>query len=434
MRISCKLSRVYDIALLLFSLSVFFSNSAYAEIFKVQATGVYTMSTYETPVVAQERALKEAERRAVEQAGIYVESYTKTKNAIVQKDEILAITSNLITVLEKKITKKVDSANNLQFLAHIIATVDTDSVIKGLQRNDIQNVLKDYKDLQNKYLEQESEIARLKQAIADRTKDNEALLKQKASSLESDFLLNTRIEEANRLVYKGDFDSAIKIYTEIISKSDNIDIKSGIYANRSIAYMSLHNYDSALNDCNKSLTINPDNKLAYNNRSVVYYNIQKYIESLSDCNKALELDPSYVQAYINRGNAYVKLGNFTAALNDFNKSISLSETAVSYANRGALYCMSERFDEGLKDFTKAIEIDPNYANSYIGLGAIYLFREQYSLALKYLNKAIELNPDFGTGYGYRAQVYKKLGKKDLEKKDLEKAVSLGVAPGLPNGN
>ena len=440
MKINCKWFRIYCILLIQFILSVSVSNSASAEIINIQATGVYTMSIYETPVIAQERALKEAERRAIEQAGIYIESYTKTKNAVVQKDEILAITSNLINVIEKKLIKKIDSANNLQFVANIVATVDTDSILQGLKRTDIQNVLKDYNDLQNRYLEQEKEIAKLKQAISDKTKENETLLKEKVKALESDFLLSKKFEEANRLAYNRDFDSAIKLYTEAINIytklifSDDNEMISGVFTNRGYAYMNMNNYNAALSDYNKAISLNPNNNVAYNNRSVVYNNMQKYLEAVADCNKALKIDPSHAEAYINRGVSYMKLGNYTAAMQDFNKSISLTESAVSYANRGLAYCMSMNFEEGIKDLTKAIEIDPNYANSYISLGGIYLFREQYSLALKYLDKGIKLNPDFATGYMFRAQVYKELGKDDLAKKDSEKAASLGIAPDFPNGN
>ena len=40
-------------------------------------TGEYTMSDYETPAVAEQRALTYAKQRAAEQAGVYVDSYTK---------------------------------------------------------------------------------------------------------------------------------------------------------------------------------------------------------------------------------------------------------------------------------------------------------------------------------------------------------------------
>ena len=45
------------------------------------ATGEYTMSDYETPEVAEQRALAYAQQRAAEQAGVYIASYTKSTGA-----------------------------------------------------------------------------------------------------------------------------------------------------------------------------------------------------------------------------------------------------------------------------------------------------------------------------------------------------------------
>ena len=64
--------------------------------------GEYVMSDFETPDIAKQRAKARAEQNAVEQAGVYVESYTKTENSIVVKDEITAITIGILHVMDTK--------------------------------------------------------------------------------------------------------------------------------------------------------------------------------------------------------------------------------------------------------------------------------------------------------------------------------------------
>lgn len=52
------------------------------------AKGEYTMSDYETPSVAEERAFAYAKRSAAEQAGVYVASYTKSTGAQISEDRV----------------------------------------------------------------------------------------------------------------------------------------------------------------------------------------------------------------------------------------------------------------------------------------------------------------------------------------------------------
>lgn len=63
---------------LLINGSLFVMPVASAEIYT--ADGEYTMSKYETVDIAEQRAIKDAMRHAQEQAGIYIESYSRMKN------------------------------------------------------------------------------------------------------------------------------------------------------------------------------------------------------------------------------------------------------------------------------------------------------------------------------------------------------------------
>ena len=56
------------------------TGQAFAEIKEIISEGTYNMGDGETPGVAESRALLQAKRIALEQAGTYVESYTKVEN------------------------------------------------------------------------------------------------------------------------------------------------------------------------------------------------------------------------------------------------------------------------------------------------------------------------------------------------------------------
>ena len=54
--------------------------SGYADTKVIAAEGTYTMGDGETPLVAESRALQQAKRVALEEAGTYVQSYAKTRH------------------------------------------------------------------------------------------------------------------------------------------------------------------------------------------------------------------------------------------------------------------------------------------------------------------------------------------------------------------
>src|SRR4030065_527781 len=85
----------------------------FAEVKEIISEGTYNMGDGETPTIAESRALLQAKRIAVEQAGTYVESYTKVKNLQLTEDEIKVLASGLMegTILDKKRTIVGDGFN-----------------------------------------------------------------------------------------------------------------------------------------------------------------------------------------------------------------------------------------------------------------------------------------------------------------------------------
>ncbi len=68
---------VRQIFAILVVLLLFSQSSAFAETKEIISEGTYNMGDGETPTVAESRALLQAKRTAVEEAGTYVESYSK---------------------------------------------------------------------------------------------------------------------------------------------------------------------------------------------------------------------------------------------------------------------------------------------------------------------------------------------------------------------
>lgn len=76
-----------------------------------------------------------------------------------------------------------------------------------------------------------------------------------------------------------------------------------------------------------------------------------------DLDKVLELSPTFVYAYYNRAFISAKLNNFDAAIDDLNKAIELYPNfAEAYYNRGLILLRQGKAKAGIQDLSKAGEL------------------------------------------------------------------------------
>ena len=155
-----------SIGALLIGASLSFFPIAHAEIMTYEGKGEYIMSDFETPDIAKQRAKVRAEQHAAEQAGVYVTSYTKTVNHVVEADEVTAIANTIMKVVDEKytITPTNDNGGGFQVLVIIKATVDSDKIDDCLKRKN-DDLIAQNKQLRQEREEQEKEIEKLKREM-----------------------------------------------------------------------------------------------------------------------------------------------------------------------------------------------------------------------------------------------------------------------------
>ena len=95
------------------------------------------------------------------------------------------------------------------------------------------------------------------------------------------------------------------------------------YYNRARIYIDQSNYQEAIIDLDKSISINPTAN-AYNNRGLSYYFLEKYSEAIADYNQAIFLEPERAQFYQNRGQAKYAIRDLEGAGIDMDKAHELN--------------------------------------------------------------------------------------------------------------
>lgn len=131
------------------------------------------------------------------------------------------------------------------------------------------------------------------------------------------------------------------------------------YSNRGVAYWKLKQYDRAIDDLTRAITLDPEYRDALYNRGVVYEEVGEYSRAVEDYTRVIALDKDEVIVYYNRGVAYFRLGEFVKAADDFSRAIAIrADYTDAYTNRGATYFNLGEYDKAVADYTRALEIDP----------------------------------------------------------------------------
>lgn len=95
-------------------------------------------------------------------------------------------------------------------------------------------------------------------------------------------------------------------------------------------------FDTALNDYNKAIELNPQDNISYLNRGRAFSGKKNYDSAIADFSKAIEINPQESMAYFNRADTFEKKGDVAQAINDYLKASELdatNETAKSNLKR-----------------------------------------------------------------------------------------------------
>ncbi len=429
-----------------------------AEKVTVVATGEYIMGDGETKTVAKERADLEAMRAATEKAGVYVESYTKTINSVVDEDVVRTISSNILQVQKKEYSMAV-LGESIKIISKVTAIVDTKSIKENTNLvNKNRQLIEQNKTLNKQYDDCLSELKELKSQLnIAKTQDEKNKVENAIKNNENKFKALHYEDEGTILHNKHDYNGAILKYTKAIETDDTL---SSAYANRGTTYYIIGNLELALNDLNKAISLNddvywyyrsrgnihaskgnheqelkdynkaislnPNDAKSYGDRATYYYNRNEYSKSMNDAIKAVELNPYNPIGYISKAMLFDKMDKPDKALMNFNKAIELEENSTLYYIRGLFYYMRGDYENAMPDYDKAISLDPNNYMAISNKAILLLKKHKYADALKLANRGLEINQNDADFYAIKAAAFYHLNNIPMARENLLKA--LKIAP------
>ncbi|KAB8152349.1 tetratricopeptide repeat protein [Kordia sp. TARA_039_SRF] len=219
-----------------------------------------------------------------------------------------------------------------------------------------------------------------------------------------------------------DIGKRLAIYTQNIE--NGIDLSKN-YFQRGNVFYAIKQYNLALKDFDKVISLDKNNLWAYNNRALAYLFLGEFDLSLRDFNHIIALNKKSKGFYANRALLYNYMEQSKLCILDYNKAESLGYKNIDmYYNRGLSYHNLKLYKSALKEYNQCLNINRNYFNAYLERGKTYIRMGSYRLALKDIDYFIENQPNNSDAYNTRGLTYYYLKKYEIALIDLDKAIKL----------
>ncbi len=229
---------------------------------------------------------------------------------------------------------------------------------------------------------------------------------------------------ANLHLYNGDYEPAIKEYTEIL-----LDNNASLDAlnNRAYCYNKLGKKVNELDDYNSILDLQPSNKIARKNRAQLNDELGNPYEAIDDLNILIENagELNLSELLIMRAQSYSAIGVFDDATDDIEKSIELDGgNATSYISMAGNMTRLQQFEGALEYYNMAVELEPKNYNHYYARGLNYAFMNNKAKAIDDFTYTLNLSPNYVPALQNRAVTYQAIGDKESAMADVNRILSI----------
>ena len=289
--------------------------------------------------------------------------------------------------------------------------------------------------------------------ILQRQKYKKAIAKYNvALKLNPDMLL-TYVNRGTARFRLDDFEGAIADYDAALQINPNL---LSAYSNRAIAKMSMYDLDGASEDINfvfqhfADLTPVPH---LYYIRAAVKGSLGDLLGAIEDIDKSITVNPKFAEAYTMRCMIKTELKDYKEAIDDAQKTIQLnSKSEMGYtglsgakrvlgkskADQGEIVEAQRLYQEAIDDAEKAIQIKSkshlaifergrakqHLAESKANQGNIEEAQELYNAAIVDHSNAIKIKPKSPTAYNGRGWTKYQLGQLETEHGNVSKGQKL----------
>lgn len=224
----------------------------------------------------------------------------------------------------------------------------------------------------------------------------------------------------------GDLDGATATFNRLIEVYPGYD---NAYIGRAKVELAKGDTVAANEDLTKAISLNKNSANAYLMRAdIAIRSNRDYQSALNDMDEAIKLQPRVAGYFINRAFLRYNLDDYFGAMADYDYALTLDPlNQIAYFNRGLLRAEVSDNDRALEDFTRVLQIDPNDVRARYNRAIIYREKRDFKNALSDLDRVVEAFPEFSAPVFARFEIYDMMGDKRNAMKQYDMAMALSKA-------
>lgn len=205
---------------------------------------------------------------------------------------------------------------------------------------------------------------------------------------------------------------AIEACSRLLKRGVSRTERATFLSNRGAAHLNAGDFDLALRDLDRSLSLDSASAPARYNRGVVYFFQDEHERAIADLSRALRLRPAHANSRLYRGRAHLALGQHADAIRDFTQGLNVDpENASLYRHRGDAYYARNDYNSAIADYSQALRLKPNDPVLLNNRAYSYFKLKNYSGALSDVERAVAEDPGHASAWETRGEVLEALGRR-----------------------
>lgn len=253
-------------------------------------------------------------------------------------------------------------------------------------------------------------------------------LEAQAQVFRSDHNISTL--SASESFQQGDITLAIRKWSKEIRAGENVEIS---LFHRAQAYIVLSQYNFALTDINKLLSLQGENPTpeALVVRGITMTALNQLEEAVTSFNKAEKIKPSTL-VYSNRALAYQRAGKLDQAISDFQHALAAEPTLLNQINLSNAKIQAGDIDVAAQEMSEIIAHNPTFYPAYLSRGIAHHQLGEHELAIRDFIYSLNLSPAQAQAYYYAGLSLAELDQTQEAIDNLTRAADLYLQQGQPH--
>ncbi|XP_023377408.1 tetratricopeptide repeat protein 6 [Pteropus vampyrus] len=218
------------------------------------------------------------------------------------------------------------------------------------------------------------------------------------------------------------YESEVKILTEEINHKKIYP--AFLYCRRGAIYRKLGKLQSAMNDLQEAILLEPLFLNAYWHRHLIYLFQDKISEALDDLNYINKYNKNNAEAYLSKAEIFRRKNDITLAILNYTQAIKCKPMdADMYFRRGEMYEITNKV-LAIDDFSKCIFYDPQRIDALLKRGLFFYENENWNAAIQDFTALLNVDPQNSQARTYRGRAYFKRCFYKLATQDFSIAIHL----------